>query len=140
MLAWATVAGHRKGDNPARWKGNLDALLPKPGKVAKADNHPALALADAPAWFAALRQREGTAARALELLTLCACRSGEVRGAIWASSTSTRSLDDPGGTDEGRPRHRIPLTAEAVALVRALPRFEGAPYVFAAPRAGCCPT
>ena len=49
VLAWATVAGHRKGDNPARWKGNLDALLPKPGKVAKAGNHPALAVAAAPA-------------------------------------------------------------------------------------------
>jgi hypothetical protein len=50
VLSWATVAGHRKGDNPARWKGNLSEILPKPGKVAKADNHPALALVDAARW------------------------------------------------------------------------------------------
>jgi hypothetical protein len=50
VLSWATVAGHRTGGNPAAWKGNLSELLPKPAKVAKADNQPALALADAPRW------------------------------------------------------------------------------------------
>ncbi len=83
VLAWATVAGHRTGDNPARWKGNLDAILPKPGKVAKGENHPAVSLDDAAPWFADLRQRDGMAARALEFLTLCASRSGDVRGAVW---------------------------------------------------------
>ena len=48
MLSWATVAGHRKGDNPARWKGNLSEILPKPTKVTKAAHQPALALSDAP--------------------------------------------------------------------------------------------
>ena len=47
VLSWATVAGHRSGDNPARWGGNLKELLPKPSKVAKKDNHPALSLAEA---------------------------------------------------------------------------------------------
>lgn len=137
VLAWATVAGHRKGDNPARWRGNLDALLPKPGKVAKTDNHPALALADAPAWFAALRQREGTGARALELLTLCACRSGEVRGATFDEFDLDAKLwTIPAARMKASREHRIPLTDEAVALIRALPRLVGSPYVFAAPRGG----
>ena len=83
ILSWATVAGHRTGDNPARWRGNLDALLPRPGRIAGKGNHPAVALDDVETWFAALRRREGTAARALEFLTLCASRSGEVRGATW---------------------------------------------------------
>ena len=46
VMAWATVQGHREGDNPARWRGNLDAILPKPSKVSKVAHHPALALAD----------------------------------------------------------------------------------------------
>ncbi|MDO5759279.1 MAG: hypothetical protein Q4P24_17880 [Rhodobacterales bacterium] len=50
VLSWATVAGHRKGDNPARWKGNLSEILPKPSKVAKGDNQPSLALGDVPNW------------------------------------------------------------------------------------------
>lgn len=137
VLAWATVAGYRKGDNPARWKGNLDALLPKPGKVAKADNHPALSLGDAPPWFAALRQRDGTAARALELASLCASRSGEVRGMTWDELDLDAGLwIIPGGRMKAGREHRVPLTAEAVTLLRALPRFEGVPYVFAAPRGG----
>lgn len=86
VLAWATVAGHRTGDNPARWKGNLDAILPKPGKVAKGSNQPAVALDDAASWLAALGRRDGTAARALEFLVMCASRSGEVRGATWPKS------------------------------------------------------
>lgn len=135
VLSWATVAGHRTGDNPARWTGNLKELLPK--QTATVVNQPALSLADSPAWFAALRERGGTAARALEFLTLCAARSGEVRGATW------QELDLDAGLwtiaarrmKAGR-EHRVPLTAEAVALLRALPRFEGVTYVFAAPRGG----
>ncbi len=68
VLAWATVAGHRKGDNPARWKGNLDAILPKPGRVMKSDNQPALTLTDVSRWFADLRKRDGLGVRALEFL------------------------------------------------------------------------
>ena len=52
VLSWATVAGHRTADNPARWAGNLKELLPAPSKVATEGNHPALALDDAPLWFA----------------------------------------------------------------------------------------
>ncbi len=59
VLDWAQVKGHRTGENPARWKGNLDALMPKPGKVAKSENHPAVALKDAQRWFAALQSRDG---------------------------------------------------------------------------------
>lgn len=54
ILSWATVSGHRKGDNPARWKGNLSEVLPKPSKVAKGDNQPSLSQADLPKWFTAL--------------------------------------------------------------------------------------
>ena len=79
VFGWATVAGHRDGENPARWKGNLDALLPRQGKSEK--HFPAVALADAPEWFANLRGREGMATRALEFAALTAARSGEVRGA-----------------------------------------------------------
>lgn len=146
VLSWAAVAGHRKGDNPARWKGNLSEILPKPSKVAKTSNQPALALADVPRWWAELARREGMAARALQFVTLTAARSGEVRGMTWAE------LDfEPGGAatpattatwtipasrmKAGRP-HRVPLTPEAVELLEALPRMDGTPYVFFAPRGG----
>ena len=80
VLSWATVAGHRTGDNPARWAGNLKELLPPPSKIAKEENQPALAIDDAPRWFAALQTREGFGARALKFLTLTATRDEESRG------------------------------------------------------------
>lgn len=75
VLSWATVAGHRTGDNPARWAGNLKELLPAASKVAKERNHPALQLDDAPRLLADLRNREGIPARALEFAALTAARS-----------------------------------------------------------------
>lgn len=103
VLAWATVAGHREGDNPARWKGNLDALLPKPSKLAEGGNHPAVALKDAPEWFANVRKRNGVSGRALEFLALTAARSGEIRGATWKEiEPRCPALDDPGCSHEGR--------------------------------------
>jgi integrase len=142
VLSWAAVAGHRTGDNPARWKGNLSELLPKPSKIAKPDNQPALALSDIPMWLADLAAREGVAARALEFLTLTAARSGEVRGMTW-DEVEFDGTDQHGATwtipasrmKAGR-LHRVPLTVEAVALLKALPERDASPYVFAAPRGG----
>ena len=137
VLAWATVGGHRTGDNPARWKGNLDHMLPKAAKVAASDNQPALALADAARWWADLRQREGTAARALEFLALTAARSGEVRGMTWGEVDLDAGLwVVPAARMKAGREHRVPLPAEAVALLKSLPRAQDATIVFAAPRGG----
>lgn len=140
ILAWATVAGHRTGDNPARWKHNLDMMLPKPSKVAKGDNQPTVALDEVAAWFAVLRQKGGTAARALEFLTLCASRSGEVRGAVWDEiDMAARIWTIPGPRMKMDREHRVPLTGPALAILGAMPRLAGSPYVFAAPRGGELP-
>lgn len=137
VLSWATVSGHRTGDNPARWAGNLKELLPAANKVAKSDNQPALALDDAASWFAALRQREGTGARALEFLALVAARSGEVRGARWAEIDLTKNIwSVPSDRMKMDREHRVALSADAVALLKALPRMEGNDLVFPALRGG----
>ncbi len=148
VLSWATVNGHRTGDNPARWKGNLAETLPKPAKVAKGENQPAVALGDVARWWADLESREGMAAQALRFLTLTAARSGEVRGATWdeidlgdvatpATSATRRAIwTIPTSRMKNGREHRVPLTAEAVTLLESLPRMEGSPYVFFAPRGG----
>lgn len=137
VLSWATVAGHRKGDNPARWKGNLSEMLAKPTKVAKVAHHPALALSDAPAWFSDLRGRSGIATRALEFVAMTAARSGEVRGATWAEIDLDVGLwIIPAARMKAQREHRVPLTKEAVELLKALPRMKDCPYVFPAARGG----
>ena len=137
VLSWATVAGHRTGDNPARWAGNLKELLPAPSKVAKVGNHPAVQIDDAPRWFAALRQREGMGARALEFAALTATRSQEVRGARWDEIDLEAGLwIIPAVRMKMEREHRVPLTPDAVALLQALPRFADNPLVFPAARGG----
>lgn len=137
VLSWATVAGHRTGDNPARWAGNLKELLPAASKVAKKDNQPALQIDDAPRWFTALRAREGAGSRCLEFAALTAARSQEVRGALWEEIDLERGLWlIPGPRMKMDREHRVPLPPEAVALLKALPRFEGNPLVFPAQRGG----
>ncbi len=137
ILSWATVGGHRKGDNPARWRGNLDAVLPKPSKVAQVKHNPALALADAADWFADLQARDGIATRALEFLALTAARSGEVRGATWDEIDEDKGLwIVPAQRMKAQREHRVPLTKDALALLSALPRMQGSDYVFPAARGG----
>ena len=84
VLDWATARGYRAGDNPARWRGHLDQLLPARSKVAPVKHHPALPYDELPAFMAELRQQDGIAARALEFAILTAARTGEVIGARWA--------------------------------------------------------
>jgi integrase len=83
ILDWATALGFRKGENPARWRGHLDNLLPARSKVRKVEHHPALPYPEIAEFTARLREEEGVAARALEFLILTATRTGEVIGARW---------------------------------------------------------
>src|SRR6266851_2625704 len=83
VLDAATVRGFRQGPNPAQWKGNLAHILPARGKVRKVEHHAALPFGNMPEFLAALRGREGMAARALEFAILTAARTGEVLGARW---------------------------------------------------------
>ena len=137
VLSWATVAGHRTGDNPARWAGNLKELLPAPSKIAKTDNQPALQIDDAPRWLVALRRRDGMSNRALEFATLTAARSQEVRGARWDEIDLDAGLwIIPADRMKMDREHRVPLSKEALALLGNLPRFEGNQLVFPAPRGG----
>lgn len=137
VMAWATVAGHRSGDNPARWKGNLDAILPKPSKLAKVVHHPALPMDAAASWFSDVQGRDEFATRALEFMAMVAAGSGEVRGAVWSEMDLDKAVwMIPSERMKARAEHRIPLTKEAIDLLRGLDRMAGSEFVFPAPRGG----
>jgi integrase len=135
VLSWATVAGHRKGDNPARWPDNLDQLLPTPSKIRKVQHHRALPWQDVPGFMVDLRQREGMAARALEFVILTAARSGEVRHATWDEIDLSAGLwTVPAERMKARKDHRVPLSDAALELLKRTPRMEGSNLLFTAPR------
>ena len=137
VLAWATAAGFRQGENCARWTGLLDQLLPAPGKVSEPRHHPAVRVDDMPAFIKALRQHDGLSPKALEFAVLTAARSGEVRGATWAEIDLEAAVwTVPKERMKAGKEHRVPLNTQAIKLLEAMPRIEGTELVFPAPRGG----
>ena len=135
VLSWATATGERSGDNPARWRGNLDAgILAAPNKIRKVKHHTALPIDALPGFVVDLRQCEGIAARALEFAILTAARSGEVRGAVWDEiDLDAKTWTIPGERMKAGRAHSVPLSPRAIALLKALPRIAGTELVFASP-------
>lgn len=137
VLTWAKVSGYRKGENPARWKDNLDGVLPKPGKLKKIQHHKAVPWKAAASFMVQLRQCDGIAPKALEFLILTATRSGEVRGAQWQEiDAQARSWTIPAERMKADKEHIIPLCEDAMNLLRQLPRLEGNDLIFPAARGG----
>ena len=118
VLDYATAIRARTGENPARWKGHLDHLLPKPSQVRAVKHHAALDWRQAPAFMAQLAKRQGIDARALAFTILTAARSGEVRGATWAEIDLKDSVwTVPPSRIKAGKEHRVPLTPAALALL-----------------------
>lgn len=137
VLDWAAARGLRDGLNPARWRGHLDKLLAKPSKVNQREHHAALPVVAVGAFMRQLRAAEGTGARALEFVILTAARSGEVRGATWAEiDRDAKTWTVPAARMKAGKEHRVPLSADALALLESLPRLAGTELLFPAPRGG----
>jgi integrase len=123
ILDAARAQGYRSGENPARWRGHLDKLLPKKSKVREVKHHPALDWRDIPTFVATLRQREGTRARALELAILTGGRTDEVLKAPWREfDLDARLWTIPGGRMKNSKVHRVSLSGAAVNILQSLPR------------------
>lgn len=137
VLDWAAARGYRDGANPARWKGHLDQLLPRPSRIAKPKHYAALSADAMPEFLTRLRASEGTGARALELAILTVARSGEVRGAKWAEIDLDAAVwTVPAERMKMKKEHRVPLSPQAVKLLRTLPHVKDQELVFPAPRGG----
>ncbi len=131
VLDYATASGYRQGDNPARWRGHLDKLLATPSKVKRVEHHAALPYLEVGSFMVELRKQYGIGARALEFAILTAARSGEVRGATW------REIDQPSATwtipaerMKAGKEHRIPLSDDALRLLKSLGSTEGTELIF----------
>lgn len=137
VLMAAKVRGLRSGENPAAWRGHLEALLPAISKRQRVKHHSAMAWADLPDFMAELRQRSSISASALMFTILTACRTGEVLGAQWAEIDLERALwIIPKERMKAKIAHRVPLPTEAVTLLRSLPHIDGEALVFPGAREG----
>jgi integrase len=134
ILDWCMVRGYRTGENPARWKGHLEQILPARGKVQKTIHFAALAMDDVPAFCGARRKQNGVAARALEFTILTAARTGEVIGAHWSEiDFASATWTIPAGRMKASKEHRVPLSKETIEILAAMPRERDNQFVFIGP-------
>ena len=118
VLAYAKANRWRTGDNPATWRGHLDAILPSKASVAAVEHHAALPYADLPAFLVNLRAAPGIAARALEFTILNASRTGEIIGATWAEiDREGAGWLVPAARMKSKRDHRVPLGARSLAIL-----------------------
>ena len=130
ILDAAKARGHRQGENPARWRGHIEQILPKRAKLSRG-HHKAMPYDAIPAFTAELHKREALAALALEFVILTAARSGEVLGATWAEIDLTKAIwTIPAGRMKAGKEHRVPLAPRAVEILETV-RPIGGDYLFA---------
>jgi integrase len=118
ILDWAKVRGLRTGENPARWRGHLDHLLPRRSKVRQIEHHAALPYAEIRSFMKLLREREAHAARALEFAILTAARTGEVLGARWDDIDFAQKVwTIPSTRMKTGKEHRVPLSEPSLTVL-----------------------
>lgn len=122
ILDWARVSGYRSGENPARWRGHLDKLLPKPSKVKTVKHHAAMPFADVPAFMAELTKRKARSAKALRFTILTGVRTEETVGATWEEfDLESKLWTIPKERMKAGKAHTVPLTESAIELLKAAP-------------------
>jgi len=137
VLDYAKARELRQGENPARWRGHLDNLLPERRKVASVRHHAALPWPELPAFMAELRQREAVAARALEFAILTSARTGEVIGATWNEiDMQAKVWTVPAARIKAGKEHRVPLSPRALEILDEMRLFGTDGYVFPGQRRG----
>jgi integrase len=139
ILDWAKVRGYRTGENPARWRGHMDKLLPALSKVRRVAHHAAMPYVEVPGFLVSLREQEGVAGRALEFAILTAARTGETIAATWDEiNMGEKAWTVPAGRMKTGCEHRVPLTPRALAILQKMMPAPGveSKFVFAGGRAG----
>ncbi|MDR2261398.1 MAG: integrase arm-type DNA-binding domain-containing protein [Azoarcus sp.] len=121
ILSWAATKGYREGENPARWHGHLEEILPKPAKIKKGKHYPSLPYMQMGAFWRLLRLEKGIAARALEFTILTACRTGEVIFAKWDEfDFAVKIWVIPAERMKAHKEHRVPLVDEMLVILNRM--------------------
>jgi integrase len=131
VLDWASARKLRHGENPARWRGHLDKLLPAKSKVRKVTHFPALSYPDVGAFFSALKKQNGCAARALQFCILTATRTNETLGARWSEFDLERGWwTIPQERMKAGRSHRVPLSSGALSIISEMNKVREGEQVF----------
>ena len=136
ILDWAKARGYRSGENPARWKGHLNQLLPALSKKHRVTHHKAMPFPEVGAFVSNLRELSGISARCLEFTILTAARTNEAINAKAEEFDLTNATwTIPASRMKAKREHRVPLSPRAVEIVRKMLKLEQ-DYVFPSTRKG----
>jgi integrase len=131
ILDWARIMKYRTGDNPARWRGHLDHLLPKRSRVATVNHHAALPIDETPDFITILRKEETVVAHALEFCILNATRTNETMGMRWSEYDEKAQLwTVPGARMKAGRDHRIPLAKRSQLILAEMQDIRTGDFVF----------
>jgi integrase len=126
----AKARGHSFGENPFRWRGHLDKLLPKRARLTRG-HYKAMPFSDVPVFVSSLRAMQGTAPRALEFAILTAARSGETLRARWGEIDLQAKLwTVPAERMKAGKEHRVPLSDRAVGILNEQHQARTSEFVF----------
>lgn len=121
VLDWAATREYRQGENPARWRGHLENLLPRRTKLQRVQHRPALSYDKIGDFMAQLQAQDGTAARAMAFVILTAARTSEAIGATWDEIDFAKKLwTVPANRIKAGREHRVPLSAAALRILSAV--------------------
>jgi integrase len=124
VLDSAKVRGHRSGDNPARWRGHLEIILPQKKRGTTVRHHPAMPYGQVPDFVRGLHSRVSTAARALEFTILTVARTTETLKATWSEiDLDAKTWTVPADRMKMGVAHVVPLPEPALAVLRAMALF-----------------
>ena len=123
IIDWARVRGYRSNENPARWRGHLEAVLPKPRKIKAVEHHVSLHYSEIPEFMHWLCRKESLSALTLTFIILTASRSGEARGAKEEEVDSDHVWNVPSERMKAGRSHRVPLSKAAQNVLKKAQNF-----------------
>lgn len=129
ILDYATVKGWREGDNPARWKGNLEHVLAR--KKPRTHHNKAVTIDAAPKLYRQLTTSNRMGMRCTAFVLLTAARNGEARQASWDQiDWKTQVWTVPGDHMKRELDHAVPLSRQAIELLQTQPRYRWTNLIF----------
>jgi len=136
ILDWAKVRGYRSGENPARWKGHLNQLLPALAKKDRVTHHKAMPFSEVSRFLSRLRELSGIASRCLEFTILTAARTNEATQAkLEEFDLGITTWTVPASRMKAKKEHRVPLCSRALEIVREMLDLKGE-YLFVGAKRG----
>lgn len=131
ILDWAKARGYREGENPARWRGHLDKLLPAKSKISKVTHHAALPYTEIGAFVSELQNHDAVSARGLEFLILTAARTGEVINATWGEIDFAHKVwTIPEERMKAGNEHRVPLSERTIKILNEMQEAKVSDFIF----------